>query len=97
MTLEHYNGKGILIIRDPYKAIKSYRNFQFGGMTGLALDSAFQGKRKAHQFISTKLDDFLFLLTINRMGRICKSICRWMGNVSYRMDKRIEKWRSNIL
>lgn len=42
-TLEEFNGKGILIIRNPFKAIRSYRNFDFTGMVGAAPESAFSG------------------------------------------------------
>ncbi|KAI9559232.1 hypothetical protein GHT06_016021 [Daphnia sinensis] len=43
-TLEKFEGKGILLIRNPFKAIQSYLNFEHGGMTGLAPKSAFLGK-----------------------------------------------------
>ena len=45
-TLDQYKRKGILIIRNPYSAIRSYRNFRFGGMQGKAAESAFQGPSK---------------------------------------------------
>ena len=43
-TLEQFNKKGILIIRNPFKAIPSYRNFGYTGMMGAAPKSAFEGK-----------------------------------------------------
>ena len=40
--VEHFHGDGILVIRNPFKAILSYRNFAFGGnMAGLAPVEAF--------------------------------------------------------
>jgi len=45
-TLEEFNGKGILIIRNPFKAIRSYRNFEFTGMVGAAPENAFTGESK---------------------------------------------------
>jgi hypothetical protein len=40
--VEHFRGDGILVIRNPFKAILSYRNFAFGGnMAGLAPAEAF--------------------------------------------------------
>ncbi len=40
--VEHFRGNGILVIRNPFKAILSYRNFAFGGnMAGLAPAEAF--------------------------------------------------------
>lgn len=41
--LDQFHGKGILIIRDPFKAIQSYRNYMFGGMKGTAPVRAFKG------------------------------------------------------
>lgn len=43
-TLQKFEGKGILLIRNPFKAIQSYLNFVHGGMTDLAPKSAFEGK-----------------------------------------------------
>ena len=34
---------GILILRNPFSAIRSYRNFDTGGMQGKAPNSAFEG------------------------------------------------------
>jgi hypothetical protein len=45
-TLEQYQRKGIFIIRNPYSAIYSYRNFNFGGLKGTAAESAFKGPGK---------------------------------------------------
>lgn len=45
-TLDQFKGKGILIIRNPFKAIHSYRNFAYTGMTGAAPESAFTGIRE---------------------------------------------------
>ena len=42
-TLDHFDKKGILIIRNPFKAILAYRNFNFGGMKGLASKEEFEG------------------------------------------------------
>lgn len=40
--IEAFNGDGILVIRNPFKAILSYRNFAFGGnMAGMAPSLAF--------------------------------------------------------
>ena len=40
--VQHFRGDGILVIRNPFKAILSYRNFAFGGnMAGLAPAEAF--------------------------------------------------------
>ena len=40
--VEHFRGDGILVIRNPFKAILAYRNFAFGGnMAGLAPAEAF--------------------------------------------------------
>lgn len=40
--VEQFRGNGILVIRNPFKAILSYRNFAFGGnMAGLAPPEAF--------------------------------------------------------
>lgn len=38
---ERFHGNGILVIRNPFKALLSYRNFAFGGMAGMAPSSAF--------------------------------------------------------
>lgn len=48
-TLDKFKSKGILIIRNPFEAIHSYRNFAFTGMTGAAPETAFTGTCK--QFI----------------------------------------------
>ncbi len=45
-TLEEFKGKGILIIRNPFKAIRSYRNFEYTGMVGAAPENAFTGESK---------------------------------------------------
>lgn len=45
-VINSFGGKGILIIRNPFKAIRSYRNFEFTGLTGAAPESVFQGERK---------------------------------------------------
>ena len=42
-TLDHFDKKGILIIRNPFKAILAYRNFRFGGMQGMAAKEKFEG------------------------------------------------------
>lgn len=40
--LKKFDGNGILLIRNPFKAILSYRNFAFGGdMAGMAPQEAF--------------------------------------------------------
>lgn len=40
--LEKFDGNGILVIRNPFKAILSYRNFALGGnMAGMAPPEAF--------------------------------------------------------
>ncbi|XP_046642445.1 WSC domain-containing protein 2-like [Daphnia pulicaria] len=46
-TLEEFKGKGILIIRNPFKAIRSYRNFEYSGMVGagVAPENAFTGEK----------------------------------------------------
>ena len=45
-ALDHYKRKGIFVIRNPFSAIYSYRNFNFGGLKGTAADSAFKGPSK---------------------------------------------------
>ena len=50
-TLDHYKRKGIFIIRNPFSAIYSYRNFNFGGLKGTATDSAFKGSSKNNVII----------------------------------------------
>ena len=42
-SLDRFNRKGILIIRNPFKAILAYRNFRFGGMAGMAPKEKFEG------------------------------------------------------
>ena len=42
-VLDEFKGKGILILRNPFSAIRSYRNFDTGGMQGSAPESAFKG------------------------------------------------------
>ena len=36
--------RGLLIIRNPFSAIRSYRNYVYGGLKGGAPDSYFVGK-----------------------------------------------------
>lgn len=47
-TLNEFEGKGILILRNPFSSIRSYRNFDSGGMQGMAPDTAFKGKGMNH-------------------------------------------------
>jgi hypothetical protein len=54
-TLDEFKGKGILIIRNPFKAIRSYRNFDFTGMVGAAPESAFSGESKFKAFLKYSL------------------------------------------
>lgn len=42
-ALNKYQRKGILLIRNPFKAIQAYRNYQFAGMKELASSKAFEG------------------------------------------------------
>lgn len=44
LMLNTYDGKGILLLRNPFRAIIAYRNFQSGNMTGAAQISDFEGK-----------------------------------------------------
>ncbi|XP_046645956.1 WSC domain-containing protein 2-like [Daphnia pulicaria] len=74
--VEHFRGDGILVIRNPFKAILSYRNFAFGGnMAGLAPVEAFKqgiepvkiGNRKIStwdQFISRSVASWEMLATV---------------------------------
>ncbi|KAK4027065.1 hypothetical protein OUZ56_016084 [Daphnia magna] len=62
-TLEEFNGKGILIIRNPFKAIRSYRNFDFTGMVGAAPESAFSGT-KWDNFVSRSVAGWETLATV---------------------------------
>lgn len=64
--VDHFRGDGILVIRNPFKAILSYRNFAFGGnMAGLAPAQAFsQGPEPVHigdRKISSKFKRVLLL------------------------------------
>ena len=43
-TINEFEGKGILILRNPFASIRSYRNFDSGGMQGMAPEAAFEGK-----------------------------------------------------
>lgn len=43
-VLEKFRNKGLLVIRNPFTAIRSYRNFAFGGLTGTAPESSFEGR-----------------------------------------------------
>jgi hypothetical protein len=38
-----FKGKGILLLRNPYDALLSYRNFLYGGHTGFAPYASFRG------------------------------------------------------
>lgn len=38
-----FRGRGILLLRNPYEALLSYRNFLYGGHTGFAPHSQFKG------------------------------------------------------
>ncbi len=51
-TLEKYNNKGIFIIRNPFRAIPSYRNFEYTGLMGAAPKSAFEGESKSFSYFS---------------------------------------------
>uniref|UniRef100_A0A0P5B7E5 Rna-binding protein n=1 Tax=Daphnia magna TaxID=35525 RepID=A0A0P5B7E5_9CRUS len=74
--VEQFRGDGILVIRNPFKAILSYRNFAFGGnMAGLAPVEAFSqglepvriGDRKIStwdQFISRSVASWEMLATV---------------------------------
>nr|CAH0104681.1 unnamed protein product [Daphnia galeata] len=74
--VEHFRGDGILVIRNPFKAILSYRNFAFGGnMAGLAPAEAFSqglgpvkiGDRRIStwdQFISRSVASWELLATV---------------------------------
>lgn len=42
-VLRQFDGSGILVIRNPFKAIVSYRNFMHGGMKGKAPPENFMG------------------------------------------------------
>jgi hypothetical protein len=57
-TLEEFKGKGILIIRNPFKAIRSYRNFEYTGMVGAAPENAFTGESKKNEFLHFNLSIF---------------------------------------
>ncbi|XP_069693741.1 sialate:O-sulfotransferase 1-like [Periplaneta americana] len=41
--LKLFRGRGILLVRNPYEALLSYRNFLYGGHTGFAPHSRFKG------------------------------------------------------
>lgn len=56
-TLEQFKRKGILVIRNPYNAIRSYRNFDYGGMQGMAPESAFEGR--GNLTVYANLNNFL--------------------------------------
>uniref|UniRef100_A0A0P5XSF9 Rna-binding protein n=1 Tax=Daphnia magna TaxID=35525 RepID=A0A0P5XSF9_9CRUS len=74
--IDQFRGDGILVIRNPFKAILSYRNFAFGGnMAGLAPVEAFSqglepvriGDRKIStwdQFISRSVASWEMLATV---------------------------------
>jgi len=42
-----FRGRGILLLRNPYEALLSYRNFLYGGHTGFAPYSRFKGPGNA--------------------------------------------------
>jgi hypothetical protein len=42
-SLNQFKGQGVLILRNPFKAIRAYRNFDFGGMAGMAPNQSFIG------------------------------------------------------
>jgi len=53
-----FRGRGILLLRNPYEALLSYRNFLYGGHTGFAPHSRFKGPGNAdrdcaifHEFV----------------------------------------------
>ena len=51
-TLNDFQGKGILLIRNPFKAIQSFLNFLYGGMQGTAQKDQFEGEGKFDDFFS---------------------------------------------
>lgn len=53
-VIEQFQHKGVLIIRNPFTAIRSYRNFEYGGMQGKAPEDAFVG-RKWDNFVSRSI------------------------------------------
>jgi hypothetical protein len=54
-SLDKFKHKGILIIRNPFKAILAYRNFRFGGMAGMAPKEKFEGPGKRQLRNETEL------------------------------------------
>ena len=68
ITLNKFKSKGILVIRNPFKAIQSYLNFIYGGMKGTAPSSAFKGESKFEDFPFPFVFYIKDDLTTNRMG-----------------------------
>ena len=65
-TVNQFDGRGILILRDPFKSIKSYRNFDYAGMQGVAPTDSFAGKGKSQfKLMSTK---FSFSNVVNAIS-----------------------------
>ena len=54
--LNRFKRKGVLIIRNPFKAIIAYKNFIAGGMKGVAPMSAFQGPGESHCLLCSNID-----------------------------------------
>ena len=50
-----FGGRAILLIRNPYEAIISYRNFLYGGHTGFAPYARFHGPGKLQPIVIDKL------------------------------------------
>jgi hypothetical protein len=48
-----FRGRGILLLRNPYEALLSYRNFLYGGHTGFAPHSQFKGPGNARRDSAT--------------------------------------------
>ena len=48
-TVTQFDGNAIFVIRNPFKAIISYRNFEFGVMSGMAPSDAFNHSLKLIQ------------------------------------------------
>nr|XP_018917676.1 PREDICTED: WSC domain-containing protein 1-like [Bemisia tabaci] len=46
-----FNGRAILLLRNPYEALLSYRNYLYGGHTGFAPNNKFRGRDWEH-FVS---------------------------------------------
>ena len=45
--LQEFNRQGILLIRNPFKAIITYRNYDFGGFKAVAPKESFEGVGKS--------------------------------------------------